>query len=71
MEQDELAIRFTYQPPRDDQPERYQAIRALAHTMAVRLNELCPDCREKHLALTNLEQAVMWANASIARREEP
>jgi hypothetical protein len=27
----------------------------------------CPDSREKSLAMTNLEQAVMWANAAIAR----
>ena len=31
----------------------------------------CPDSRELSLALTNLEQAVFWANASIARNEVP
>lgn len=28
----------------------------------------CPDSREKSLAQTNLEQALMWAVASIARK---
>lgn len=28
-----------------------------------------PDSREKSLALTHLEDAVMWANAAIARNE--
>jgi hypothetical protein len=31
------------------------------------INDLCPESREKSLAITNLEQAVMWANAAIAR----
>jgi hypothetical protein len=31
------------------------------------LNELVPDSREKSLAITHLEEAVMWANAGIAR----
>jgi hypothetical protein len=31
--------------------------------------EHTPESREQSLALTNLEQAVMWANAAIARRE--
>jgi len=30
---------------------------------------LCPDSREKSLALTNLEQTVMWAIAAIARNQ--
>ena len=33
------------------------------------LNDLCPDSREKSLAMTKLEECVMWANASIARNE--
>lgn len=31
------------------------------------INNLCPESREKSLAVTNLEESVMWANASIAR----
>jgi len=30
------------------------------------INICCPDSREKSLAKTNLEQAVMWANKAIA-----
>lgn len=64
---DELANRFTYHPPKDGQAERYNAIRSLAGQLAIDLNEMCPDSREKSFALTHLEEAVMWANASIAR----
>lgn len=60
---------FTYQPPKDDQPERYERIRYKAKMLAAYINEYCPDSREKSLAFTKLEECVMWANASIARNE--
>lgn len=31
------------------------------------MDNLCPDSRELSLAITKLEEAIMWANASIAR----
>jgi hypothetical protein len=39
----------------------------MAKMMATIIENTCPESREKSLAITNLEQAVMWANASIAR----
>ena len=33
------------------------------------IDSLCPDSREKSLAITKIEESVMWANAAIARRE--
>lgn len=58
---------FTYHTPKDDQPERYQRIREEMKRLAYLVHELCPDSRERSLALTKLEEASMWANASIAR----
>jgi hypothetical protein len=66
----ELMKRFTYHPPKGDQPRRYVAVRELAKEMALELDSLCPDSREKALAITKLEEVVFWANASIARNEE-
>lgn len=66
---DELEVRFTYHPPTGDQPDRYHKLRKVAHALASHVVDLCPESRERSLALTNLEQAVMWANAAIARRE--
>ena len=60
---------FKYHAPKDGQPEKYQAIREKAKELAYLIDELCPNSREKSLAMTNLEQSVMWANASIARNE--
>lgn len=66
---DDLANRFTYHPPKGDQAERYQSIRAGALALATHINVSTPPSREQSLALTHLEDAVMWANAAIARHE--
>lgn len=68
MTNEELAIRFTYHPPRGDQPEKYLAIRNAAYDLAHLIVNLCHESREQSLAVTALEEAVMWANAGIARR---
>jgi len=60
---------FTYHPPKPGQPERYQGLRNAAYGLAILLDVECPDSREKSLAMTKLEEAVFWANASIARNE--
>lgn len=58
---------FTYHPPKEGQPERYEAIRSEAKLLAALIDDLVPDSREKSLAVTKLEECVMWANAGIAR----
>lgn len=67
MKQEDIENRFTYHPPKERQPEMYVHIREMAKTYAHELNELCPEGREKELAMTHLEEVVFWANASIAR----
>lgn len=64
-----LANTFTYHAPKDDQPQRYIEIREEALTLAELIAGSCPESREKSLALTKLEEACFWANASIARNE--
>ena len=61
---------FKYHPPLPNQPERYTRIRAAAGELAMLLATNCPASRELSLALTHLEDAVMWANAAIARNEK-
>lgn len=58
---------FTYQPPKPGQPETYQRLRAAFKDLAYLIEEVCPDGREKAVAMTHLETANMWANAAIAR----
>lgn len=60
---------FTYHAPFGSQPTRYAEIRSAAKNLASMIACCCPESREKSLALTNLQQSVMWANASIAINE--
>ena len=60
---------FTYHAPKNNQVERYASIREIAKGLAMFIDDHCPDSREKSLAMTKLEEAVMWANAAIARNE--
>ena len=60
---------FTYHAPKAGQPEKYTKMRESAKHLAHLILELTPESREQSLALTNLEQAVFWANAAIARNE--
>lgn len=69
MDPADIERRFTYHPPKGDQATRYSEIRRHAHDLARTVDDLAPDSREKSLAVTHLEDAVMWANAAIARNE--
>lgn len=67
MEAETIDNNFTYHAPTTDQQLKYENLRAHAKSLAARINEYCPESREKSLAFTKLEEVVMWANASIAR----
>lgn len=60
---------FKYHAPNQSQQEKYVFLRDEAKELAHKIDALCPESREKSLAMTKLEEAVMWANASIARNE--
>ena len=62
-----LENNFRYHAPKDGQPEKYEALREKAKELAYLIEEVCPNSREKAVAMTQLETAVFWANASIAR----
>lgn len=65
----DIETRFTYHPPKEGQPARYESLRQHFKDLAYIVEAECPDSRERSLALTKLEEAVMWANAAIARHE--
>lgn len=60
---------FTYHSPKNDQPQRYEEIRTQARHLAHLIVQTTPESREQSLAITNLQQAVMFANAAIAINE--
>lgn len=71
MEPDkDLKNRFTYHAPSDDQRAKYEALREVGLLMASMIESFCPTSRERSLAVTKVEEGVMWANASIARYED-
>ena len=70
MHNDEITHRFTFHPPSGDADvEQYTRFRAYAKGFAEMLNAQLPENREKSLAVTKVEEALMWANASYARGE--
>lgn len=67
MTHEELLNRFRHHPPQGDQVDRYARVRGAALALAQEINRIAPECREKSLAITKLEEAMFWANAGIAR----
>lgn len=70
MDKNDIDNIFTYHAPFGDQAERYVKIRETAKELALVIMENCPDSREKSVALTKVQESVMWANASIAINEK-
>lgn len=60
---------FTYHQPKQDQPVRYEALREKARELAHLILSTTPESREQSLALTHLQETVMFANAAIAIHE--
>ena len=58
---------FTYHAPKPGQPEVYESIRSHARGFAYMLEQHCPASRELERAIEKLDEAVMLANAAIAR----
>jgi hypothetical protein len=71
MEMDiyEINKRFSYHAPQPGQAEKYENIREACRKTAFVVVKLCPESREREVALTKLDEVSMWANAAIARRE--
>jgi hypothetical protein len=67
--QNRLDNNFKYHAPTPDQVARYQIIRDKAKEFAHTICTFCPQSRELSLALTQIEEATMFANAAIARNE--
>lgn len=61
---------FSYHKPFGNQAARYEDLRNVALALALQIDRDCPESREKSLAITSLQQTIMWANASIAINEK-
>ena len=66
---DNFDRKFKYHELKEGQAEKYNNIRATAKQFALLIEQSVPDSREKSLAITKVEEAMMWANSGIARNE--
>jgi hypothetical protein len=64
---DDLERRFSAHVVTPEQAESIALVRSATLSLARTMADECPAGRELALALTNLEQALFWANAAIAR----
>jgi hypothetical protein len=62
----ELTRRFAYHPPTPERVRQHEAIRAAFLRAAEEIDEPVPDGHEKALALTHLQDAMMWSHAAVA-----
>lgn len=62
-----LKARFTWRLEDHAGAKKCKAIREFSYDFALIVTNLCPEGREKALALTKIEEAMMWANAAISR----
>ena len=60
---------YKYHAPKEGQNTKYELIRSKAKEFAELIQRECPESRELLLAFERIEDAVMWANASIARNK--
>lgn len=71
MNIDDLQHRFKFHATsRERNAADHEGVREGCLRLALLLNDLLPDGREKALAITHLEDVMMWGNAAIARRHE-
>lgn len=54
----------------DNQENDVSAVRQDAYDLGESLLAYCPECRERSLAMTKLEECLMWAVKAIALNEE-
>lgn len=66
VESQKLENSFTYHAPKEGQTEKYIFLRDKAKELAYNIYCECPESREKSLAITKLEECIMWANKAIA-----
>lgn len=58
---------FQYHPPTPEKVERYNRLRVAARVFAQAIVDECPECSDQTAAVRKVSEAVMTANAGIAR----
>jgi hypothetical protein len=68
MKPDDIEHRFAFHPATtEERRDEHTSVRQNCRQLADFLNEKLPEGREKALAITHLEEVMLWANAALAR----
>ena len=71
-DQADLKNRLAHHPPAsEDHAKLHENMRAKATTLGNHIIKTLPPSRERSLALTHLQEALMWSNAAIAYGPDP
>ncbi len=70
MKKEEIDNIFTYHPPQPEEIVTYTTLREMGKTVATTINNICPDSIEKTKSIQKIEEAIMWANAAVARHNK-
>lgn len=65
MPKDLIDKPYAYHKPSDDGMTKINKLRAHFSEGARLINEICPNSRERSVAITNNEQTAMWAIKSV------
>jgi hypothetical protein len=72
MDLNDLKHRFQFHPADTENKQLdHEGVRDVCLQAAEFFDGVMPDGREKSLAVTKLEEAMMWANAGVARADGP
>lgn len=70
MDMNDIANRFRFHRANEAKATKHAIVRQKCFELACELNALLPEGREKSLAITHLEEVMMWGNAGLARNNE-
>lgn len=65
-EKERLDDVFSYHAPKEGQPDKYEALRAVAKLFAERVLLVVPPSADRSAAIRKIREALMTANAAIA-----
>jgi hypothetical protein len=69
MAPEDIENRFRFHPATSEERRNaHTSVRQQCRQLADFINARVPDGREKSLAIARIEEAMMWANAGLARQ---
>lgn len=67
----DLHREYEYHAPTPEKAVLHSMVRQKVAAAADYIDSNVPNCRERSIAFTKLEEAMFWANAAVAREDLP